>query len=351
MKVFYNPNQQVNDNSSFSPSAGKPAKVAEQYKKLYPKVQIVSDFKPVSFAQLALAHDTMYVHEVMTGRRSNGFGNTQKSVAKSLPWTSGSIVAAATEAFKTKSITASLTSGFHHACHDHGGGFCTFNGLVVAAQVLRVRYGLAKVGIIDFDQHYGDGTENIKTKLGLNYIEHYSLGSTGVTSPSADSWLDTLEDYLLDKFALCEVIIYQAGADPFINDPLGGRLTKEQMRRRDEIVFRVAKHLNVGVAWNLAGGYTDIFQHVLDIHNNTMGEALKSSGEISDYTPATDDETASNGEKIAPRISRSFVFEDDKVEEKDFAYNWKPTKRKRNKEPEYMDDEELSAYIAELIGE
>jgi acetoin utilization deacetylase AcuC-like enzyme len=356
VKVFYNPKQQVDDNSSFSPSAGKPAKVASEYKKLYCDVSFVSDFRPASFAQLALAHDTKYVHDVMTGKRANGFGNTKKSVAKSLPWTTGSLIAAATEAYKSKTITASLTSGFHHSCYDHGGGFCTFNGLVIAAQVLRVRYGVRKVGIIDFDQHYGDGTENIKEHLRLSYIEHYTLGGTGVTPSNADEWLNDLEDNLIQKFADVDVLIYQAGADPWVNDPLGGRLTKEQMRRRDEIVFLVARRLGVGVAFNLAGGYADVFQHVLDIHNNTMGEALKSLNGT-DYNKAIDDITASNGDKIEIRRSISFNYDDhedyeDRRSNDDGNYlrHWNAFS-KREKDPSEMTDEELSEYIAKLIGD
>lgn len=53
----------------------------------------------------------------------------------------------------------------------------------------------------------------------------------------------------------CAVLLYQAGADPHVNDPLSGWLTTEQLRRRDEIVFREARALGLPVAWNLAGGY------------------------------------------------------------------------------------------------
>ena len=72
----------------------------------------------------------------------------------------------------------------------------------------------------------------------------------------------------------CDVILYQAGADPHINDPLGGWLTTEQLAERDQIVFTMAKRLGIPIAWNLAGGYqTDEdggIRPVLDIHDNTM---------------------------------------------------------------------------------
>lgn len=336
MKVYYNPKQQVDDNSSFSPSAGKPAKVAEQYKAKFGKmIELVEDFKPLSSSQIALAHDASYVRDVLTGKRTNGFGNKKKSVAQSLPWTSGSLFAATQEAYKSKTITASLSSGLHHACYDHGGGFCTFNGLVITAQLLKLKHGVKKVGIWDADNHYGDGTENIINKLGINYISHYTLGGTGVSSSTAEQWLNDLEGILISKFADVDVLIYQAGADPWINDDLGGRLTKEQLRRRDEITFKVVKDLGIGCAYNLAGGYAEVFQHCLDIHNNTANEALKILGHSPKYKPEINDVTASNGQKNAKK-ELSWISKFDNFEKED---------------KDNLSDGELSEYIAKTLGE
>jgi len=48
-------------------------------------------------------------------------------------------------------------------------------------------------------------------------------------------------------------VLYQAGADPHIDDPLGGILSSEQMSWRDRQVFEKLGHLSL--VWNLAGGY------------------------------------------------------------------------------------------------
>ena len=277
IKVFYMNEQTVDKAESFSPSAGKPAKVIAAWQALGFPIEIMP-FKPMSRAHIALAHDIEHVQGVLSGRKSNGFGNTLKSVRKSLPYTSGSFVAAALYAFDKREIAVSPTSGFHHAGHGHGGGFCTFNGLVIAAQVLKLYRRAGKVGILDLDQHAGDGTENIMKKLNLDYIKHWSLGYEGPQRGGAEEWLKKFPEILEERFAEVDVLLYQAGADPWINDPLGGRLTKEQMRKRDEIVFAFCKAKKIGVAWNLAGGYSTPFQHVIDIHNNTMIEALKSDG-------------------------------------------------------------------------
>jgi acetoin utilization deacetylase AcuC-like enzyme len=71
-------------------------------------------------------------------------------------------------------------------------------------------------------------------------------------------------------FVDCDLLMYQAGADPHVDDPLGGFLTTEQLTRRDEIVFSVARTLGIPVVWNLAGGYQEPVYEVLKIHNNTM---------------------------------------------------------------------------------
>ena len=298
MKVFYMPQQSVASNSSFSPSAGKPEKVLAEWQRLGLDLQ-VQDFKPCTKAQISLAHSVDYVHGVLSGERANGFGNNSKAVAASLKYTTGSFVAAAVNSVLNRENSASLTSGFHHAGYSHGGGFCTFNGLIVAAQVLRLA-GFKKIGICDLDMHYGDGTENIIEQLGLDYIQHYTFGqhhicadnssiqrvydedepvSYSSSRTSASEWLKELPK-IVDEFAQCDVLLCQLGADPYINDPLGGVLTMEQMRMRDEIVFKVCAQNQVPVAWNLAGGYTRNFQEVLDIHTQSAKECLKYSNKL-----------------------------------------------------------------------
>jgi len=273
MKVFYNKQQSVKGNSSFSPSAGKPTRVIDGWQKLGLPVEILS-FSPLHPKDVALAHSEEYVQGILDQTRTNGFGNRLKIVADSLLWTTGSFVAAARHAVTTGEAAISPTSGFHHARYGDGGGFCTFNGLVIAAQILR-RDGLAnRVGILDLDQHYGDGTVDIVKKLGLDYIEHYTYGGYSITPENAEAWLRSLPD-IVKSFKDCDVVLFQAGADSHIDDPLGGSFTTDQMRRRDRIVFETLKNLGVPVAWNLAGGYQDPIEKVLEIHNNTAIQCVE----------------------------------------------------------------------------
>ncbi len=48
----------------------------------------------------------------------------------------------------------------HHACPDHAMGFCLINNVGVAAAHARAK-GVARVAIVDFDVHHGNGTQEM----------------------------------------------------------------------------------------------------------------------------------------------------------------------------------------------
>ncbi|MCE7873156.1 histone deacetylase, partial [bacterium CPR1] len=114
MKVFYTEKQSVSENASFSPSAGKPSKLVEQWLRRYP-IELVEP-EPVTAEELSCAHDPDYVREVLACRRANGFSNTSREVVTSLPYTTGSLVSAARHVVENAGAACSPTSGFHHAC-------------------------------------------------------------------------------------------------------------------------------------------------------------------------------------------------------------------------------------------
>jgi acetoin utilization deacetylase AcuC-like enzyme len=70
-------------------------------------------------------------------------------------------------------------------------------------------------------------------------------------------------------------VLYQAGADVHIDDPLGGVLTTEQMTERDRIVFAAARTHATPIAWNLAGGYQRPLGKVVDLHSNTLRACVR----------------------------------------------------------------------------
>ena len=48
----------------------------------------------------------------------------------------------------------------HHAEADRAMGFCIFNQAAIAALHAQARHGLARVAVVDFDVHHGNGTQN-----------------------------------------------------------------------------------------------------------------------------------------------------------------------------------------------
>ena len=279
--VYYAP-QMVADSCSFSPSAGKPIEVVLDWQQQHMPIEI----QPVHAASpdhLKLAHAPAYVEGVLAGTVDNGFGNRHRQVAASLQWTTGALMSAAMDvvAGPRHAVACAPVSGFHHAHYASASGFCTFNGLVITAMQLK-RLGLAKrVGILDFDYHYGDGTAAIIERLGLTYINHYTAGHEYNRPAQAKAFLGDVErlvksvvtqdDEGADRI---DVLLYQAGADAHIDDPLGGFLSTEQMKRRDRTVFRTCRALGIPVVWVLAGGYQrDPFGSiapVIELHRNTM---------------------------------------------------------------------------------
>jgi len=74
-----------------------------------------------------------------------------------------------------------------------------------------------------------------------------------------------------------DLIIYQAGADPHINDPLGSLgLTTEQLLRRDQKVFRFCRETKRPMFFVLAGGYQEpIEEKLVPLHLNTFRAAFE----------------------------------------------------------------------------
>jgi len=258
-----------------SPSAAKPAQVVADWQQAGLPLRLTEP-TAATLGELCLAHSRNFVDSVMTLRQPNGFGTTCPNVARSLPYTTGAMLTAARLAVAGEPIVAAPCSGFHHASWDRASGFCTFNGLAVTALRLLEEGSASRVGILDCDMHWGDGTDAILRRLGRpRSIVHFSAGEKYFQPQQVPEFFKELTA-ILSGMAGCDVVLYQAGADPHIDDPLGGWMTTRQMAMRDRMVFTALRDLGVPVVWNLAGGYQrdagGSIEPVLQIHRNTARE-------------------------------------------------------------------------------
>lgn len=275
--VFYCP-QMSAPTQSYSPSSNKPRQVVADWATRWDLA--ILEPRAATVEELKLAHDPDYVDGVLACTIPNGFRNTDPAVAAALPWTTGAMLSAAEWALSHYGVACAPVSGFHHAHWGHGAGFCTFNGLVVTAMAMLERDEVDHVFILDLDQHYGDGTANILQRVGgdaLERITHFtagmSFGSPG-DAPSFFRWLKQSLRLIRGHEADRKLALVQLGADAHIDDPLGGYLTTEEMRRRDSEVLGWLHAWGIPTAWNLAGGYqTDAdgsIEPVLALHRQSM---------------------------------------------------------------------------------
>lgn len=276
LAVFYSENVDAVF-SIDSPSPRKPSLVVADWLQAGLSIRVVPP-EPASTEDFYLAHRKSFVDEVFAFERDNGFFNRDARVLQSLPYTTGAMVSAAFHAAAERTFACAPVSGFHHAMYDNIGVYCTFNGLIVAAQKL-VKASLAqRVGILDYDMHYGDGTDDIIKTLKLDYVVHYSAGREYRKPEQSTDFIRSVPQHV-GAMQGCQVILYQAGADPHVNDPLGGFLTSEQLLERDRLVFSTARDFGIPVAWNLAGGYQEeadgSIPHLLNIHRSTASACIE----------------------------------------------------------------------------
>ncbi len=263
---------------------------------------------PVDRAELTRVHTDAYLEAVRSGE-PRALAESQKFPWSPALWpsvllTNGGALAAAARALED-GAAAALASGFHHAHADHGEGFCTFNGLVVAAEALRAAGRVQRVAVLDLDLHYGNGTASLCAArpwlfncsiYGNDYWQNtpyrdvetrrHADGPNHVSSalPNGSGravLLEALErgTAAIRAWGRPDLLLYQAGADPYREDPYSPlALDLSDLRERDYAVFRWARAEGLPVAWVLAGGYTPDLSKIVEVHLGTFDAAAAAFG-------------------------------------------------------------------------
>jgi len=252
---------------------------------------------PLIVEEIAIVHDMAYIEAVKTGEpthlaESQGF-TWDPGLFPAVCASNGGTVAAGLEAMQY-GVSGSLSSGLHHARRDSGNGYCTFNGLVLAAH-RALLVGAKSVLILDLDAHCGGGTASLieglagirQVDISVNHFDGYEgkANSTLELVEMAEAYLPTIEHYLnLAVLQPPDLVIYNAGMDPFEGCSTGGLagITAEMLRERERMVFSTFHKQGIPIAFAIAGGYVGwgLFQESLvDLHRLTI-EAAASAAAI-----------------------------------------------------------------------
>jgi acetoin utilization deacetylase AcuC-like enzyme len=307
---------------------GKHVFPAEKYRRvrdwlIATGVAEASDFlepQPATDQDVLLVHKPEYVHKLRNGTLS-----AREEMEMEIPYSrdlvdafwlaAGGSILAARQALKDR-VCISIGGGFHHAHPDHGEGFCMIHDVAIAIRRLQRDNQIRTAMTVDCDVHQGNGTAAIfagtrtesvplpsvsastlnqnwaaKTRMrgahagdvftiSLHQHNNYPLykppSSIDVDLPDGIgdddylAWLDNALSSGLRQFEP-DLICYMAGADPYREDQLGGLdLTVEGLKRRDELLFRVARAQNIPVMVTYAGGYALNVEDTVEIHSNTV---------------------------------------------------------------------------------
>ncbi len=271
---------------------------------------------------ILLVHKPEYVQKLKTGTLS-----PREEMEMEIPYSrdlveafwlaAGGSILAARQCLIDK-VSISLGGGFHHAFPDHGEGFCMIHDVAVAIRRMQRDDKIRTAMTLDCDVHQGNGTAAIfagtRTASALlpsssastveqpegvprggkmrgahagdvftislhqhnNYPMYKPPSSIDIDLPDGTgdddylAWLDNALSSGLRQFEP-DMLCYVAGADPYKEDQLGGlSLTIDGLKKRDELVFRVARARDIPVMVTYAGGYARNIEDTVTIHCNTV---------------------------------------------------------------------------------
>jgi acetoin utilization protein AcuC len=192
-----------------------------------------------------------------------------KGVFEAAQFAVGSTVSAVEKVMKGETDHAmNPVGGLHHATREASAGFCVFNDIGVAVELLRSAYGVRRILYVDIDVHHGDGVyysyesdpelfifdiheDGRYLYPGTGSPEETGRGGaagTKVNIPlppgsgdeAAAAQLPRLEEFA--RRSKPEFILFQCGADGLRGDPIAGLNFSAETHRRLGSTLHVLSH-------------------------------------------------------------------------------------------------------------
>lgn len=293
--IYYTPGYDLNLGNHVFPS--------QKYALIHQQLLGNGHFRPADFLappeatdnQLSLVHTLEYLRKVRTGDFTlqeilRLEISHSPELARACLLSAGGTIQAC-EMAKEQGMAVNLGGGFHHAYAGHGEGFCVLNDIAAGIACSLVTGHASVALVVDCDVHQGNGTASIFQSdprvftLSLHQENNYpfpkerSSLDVGLEDGTGDEkYLSYLSAALDEAFRRHrpDLMVYVAGADPYIYDQLGGlSLSMAGLRRRDEMVLARAAAEGCAAVVTLAGGYARSVDDTVSIHVNTILQAQR----------------------------------------------------------------------------
>jgi len=234
--------------------------------------------------QLERVHDASHVDMVFEAAPQSGYAYLDPDTSMNASSLSAALRAAGAVVKATDLVmSGEVRSAFcavrppgHHATRDRPMGFCLFNNVAIGAMHAIEAHGLARVAILDFDVHHGNGTEDafhedprvmLCSTFQHPYYPYCGADSSndhivnvplaamtdgrGFRAAVERHWLPALESFRP------QMVFVSAGFDAHRDDPLAYlELEDEDYRWVTEKLVDVAgRHAGGRVVSTLEGGY------------------------------------------------------------------------------------------------
>lgn len=216
--------------------------------------------------------------------RAIGFPQSPKLVTREIIISRGTIDCALNAL--QYGVSFNVAGGTHHAFADKGEGFCLLNDFAIASHYLLNNQLVKKILITDLDVHQGNGTASIFEKDDRvftfsmhgqhNYPfrkERSDLDIGLLDGTSGGEYLSLLHKFLpqLIEKEKPDFMCFVGGVDVLATDKFGKmKLSIDDCKRRDEIVFSLCRQYGIPVAVAMGGGYSPDVRTIVEAHCNTF---------------------------------------------------------------------------------